>query len=263
VAYLLIYQYLWFAFWIALFVKWIGSFGRSASFVPLALSLAIGIAAIEIALWVASPLEVRSGVGYLITRSVRTIFANFVLICVGCTLAAERLRLFDGDQLKDKTRALFVTSNPGWWITTLLSCAAVVGFSYLLFWLANPTQSGMLQETINDPLIVSPLIILGPLLLAAVTEELAFRFALQNWLIRILGGNCRAHIVAAVLVTVFWTIGHADAIEPNWVKFVQIASIGVLLSFLNVRYGILSCILVHLTLNSMIPLFVTLPLVVS
>ena len=222
-AYLLIYQFLWFAFWIALFVKWVGSFGRTASFIPLALSLAIAIAAIEIALWVASPVEVRSGVGYLITLSVRTTFANFVLIGVGCTLAAERLRLFDGDELQDKVRALLVTSNPGWWLMTLLSCAAVVGFSCLLFWLANPIQSGMQQETINDPLVVPPLVFFGPLLIPAVTEELAFRFALQNWLIRLLGGNCRSHIVAAVLVTAFWTMGHAGVVEPNWVKFVQIA----------------------------------------
>jgi membrane protease YdiL (CAAX protease family) len=141
----------------------------------------------------------------------------------------------------------------------LLSTAAVtawgVGMTWVLFHATSPrlsvfmhntwgvkgTHGGVLDDTSPAMAVV--------MLAFAFGEELLFRLGLQNYLalrFRLAG---RRYWIAVVITAAVWALGHANVLQPEWVKLVQIFAFGVPLGFLMRRYGVESCIAAHGAFN--------------
>ncbi|MCX7014349.1 MAG: hypothetical protein NTW86_17660 [Candidatus Sumerlaeota bacterium] len=54
---------------------------------------------------------------------------------------------------------------------------------------------------------------------------------------------------AAVLASAAWALGHAGLLVPGWAKFLQIFAAGLLLGWVQRRWGVALAIAVHLSLN--------------
>lgn len=130
-----------------------------------------------------------------------------------------------------------------------------VVYTVLLFKATNPHYSEVLR-TIRDT--VSPETqanfrngIFGYVFLieAAFVEEIMFRFCLQNYFAARWRLDKHKYWIAIVITTILWTLLHAGQIEPDWVKFAQIAPIGIVLGLLFERYGVVTCILAHSIFN--------------
>jgi membrane protease YdiL (CAAX protease family) len=86
-------------------------------------------------------------------------------------------------------------------------------------------------------------------LLVAFGEEIVFRLGVQNFLAKYLRLRASRYWIAIVSTTVVWTMGHAGALEPAWVKLVQIFPMGLMFGWLCQRYGVESSILAHMVFN--------------
>ncbi len=87
------------------------------------------------------------------------------------------------------------------------------------------------------------------LLLVAFGEEIVFRLGVQSFLAKYLKLSPNRYWIAIVVTTLLWTIGHAGALEPAWVKLVQIFPVGLMLGWLCQRYGMESSIMAHAVFN--------------
>ena len=90
--------------------------------------------------------------------------------------------------------------------------------------------------------------------LAPFVEETIFRgFALPE--IAALFGWRRAkrpaiaYVVAIVLTSALWSVGHGGVIDPEWVKWIQIFGIGCVLGVARFRLGLEACIVLHMLFN--------------
>ncbi|OQA18444.1 MAG: Sporulation-killing factor biosynthesis protein SkfC [bacterium ADurb.Bin363] len=84
---------------------------------------------------------------------------------------------------------------------------------------------------------------------APFTEEPSYRFfylAIFLWLLK----NFRFRwIVAILLSSLVWTFGHTGSLNPEWMRFIQIFTYGLLLGWLFKRRGLEACIVSHLISN--------------
>jgi membrane protease YdiL (CAAX protease family) len=85
--------------------------------------------------------------------------------------------------------------------------------------------------------------------LVAVKEEITFRLFIQTQLECWLRRTNWAAGWAILATSALWTLGHAGALEPNWVKFAQIFPMGIVLGIMRRRWGVTPCIFVHVVLN--------------
>ena len=83
----------------------------------------------------------------------------------------------------------------------------------------------------------------------SIVEELTFRLAIQNQLAHLFGWDDRKYWRTIVLTTLLWTLLHAGAVDPDWVKFLQVFPLGLALGWMFRRYGIESCMAAHVLLN--------------
>lgn len=93
---------------------------------------------------------------------------------------------------------------------------------------------------------------LVPLMLAPFAEEIAYRGYIQPRVALLLERVAPAKWAAVgsvALVSAAWALGHSEMIEPAWVKWGQIAGIGVALGVARMRLGLEACILLHLGFN--------------
>ena len=133
-------------------------------------------------------------------------------------------------------------------LSVLAVTAVAVIYSVVLFRLTLPQVSEVLQEIPGyqdeTALALTPQAWLL-VLTAAFGEELFFRLGVQSFLasyLKLLQGK---YWIAIVLASLLWTLGHAGAVEPGWVKLAQIFPIGLLLGWLCRRYGVGSSMLAH------------------
>ena len=146
-------------------------------------------------------------------------------------------------------------TSPGVRAVTLpvvLVVAAALGYSMLVFSLfewergfADLFVAGVDIELL-DPWSPSLIVLLAVL---STVEELTFRLAIQNQLARLFRWHETRYWRAIVLTTLLWTFVHAGAVDPDWVKFVQIFPLGLALGWMFRRYGIESCVAAHVLLN--------------
>lgn len=146
----------------------------------------------------------------------------------------------------------FDTINKQNYIVSIIG--VVVGailYTVVLFELTSPDVSETLRKLIktqhaksgisDEPSVLVALV----MIVAAIGEEITFRLGIQNYLAKQLKLNEDNYWVPVVLTSVLWSIAHANSLEPEWVKFVQIFPMGIVLGFLFKRYGLESCILAH------------------
>jgi membrane protease YdiL (CAAX protease family) len=152
--------------------------------------------------------------------------------------------------------------EPPNWNAAMAWALAVAGgsvaYSYLLFLWTKPALSEMLQQVleVSESSLIQMGFAVNPTVHAIVVvfafafgEEILFRLGLQNYLAKIL--NLRgSRYVAAILITAsIWSLGHANTLDPEWIKFVQIFPVGVAMGFLFRKFGLEACILAHGAFN--------------
>ena len=93
----------------------------------------------------------------------------------------------------------------------------------------------------NEPSVLMALVVLE----FAFAEEILFRLGIQNYLAKQFRLNGSKYWVAVVLTSAFWSLAHANILNPEWVKMVQIFPLGIALGFLFKKYGLESCIIAH------------------
>ena len=141
------------------------------------------------------------------------------------------------------------------WILAIV--AAVVAWSLLVFslfsWEVGAVKLYMAGVDIERLSAWNPALLL---MLTGVTvvEELTFRLAIQNQLARLFAWTGKQHWLSIVLTSLLWTFLHAGAVDPDWVKFVHVFPMGLVLGWMFRRFGIESCILVHVLFNLAAPI---------
>jgi membrane protease YdiL (CAAX protease family) len=145
----------------------------------------------------------------------------------------------------------------------IAASAIVVGavaFSWLLFSATSPRMSETVRsltqssETAPGAGAVNQAAILVIVVTLAIGEELLFRLAMQNYVALRFGLQGRKYMLAILITTVIWTLGHSGVLEPEWVKLVQIFPLGLALGLLGRRYGVEACILAHGAFNVVLSL---------
>ncbi len=128
-------------------------------------------------------------------------------------------------------------------------------FSVILFKLTSPQLSDTMKQLsgvqeaklgISDkPSVLTALVLIA----FAFGEEIIFRLGIQNYLAKQFQLNGDKYWVAIVLTSVLWSLAHANVLNPEWVKIVQIFPLGVGLGFLFRKYGLESCVFAHGVFN--------------
>lgn len=146
------------------------------------------------------------------------------------------------------------------WRPYLVELTAVlvgmIGYSIVLFLITRPTTSALFTDSSTDAGEAGALTVVMGLFVAlayAFSEEIFFRLGIQRWLATYLGpvvSPARLRFWLPIgLSTFLWTVGHAGALEPEWVKLAQIFPIGLALGWLYERRGVESTVIAHLVFN--------------
>ena len=126
-------------------------------------------------------------------------------------------------------------------------------YSVILFLLTKPQMSDLMQQrfglpTTNPENTITITVILA-LFEVSIAEEIIFRLGIQNFLAKYLKLQNNKYWIAIVITSALWTLGHAGVMDPQWVKFVQIFPIGLLLGWMNKKLGVESTIIAHAVMN--------------
>lgn len=133
-------------------------------------------------------------------------------------------------------------------------------YSYILFAVTNPKLSETVQRLVDmdpnivvemDPTFTSWIFVLQ----AAVLEEVTYRLGMQNFLASKFEFFRKNYWGAIIISSLLWSFGHANTIDPEWVKFAQIFPFGLALGYTFRKYGIEACILIHALFNVLMLLF--------
>ncbi len=144
------------------------------------------------------------------------------------------------------------------WTAVLASVAA--GYSWAVFACfkpgLSPAYSGLKPHVLHYLGIeVSTLTAVLSSVRFAVSEEVVYRLGIQSYLAKQFRLTGRRYLIAVLITSALWSIGHVPMTEPWWVKVVQVFPLGVGLGFLFRRYGLGACIIVHGVLNAFATLF--------
>ncbi len=129
-----------------------------------------------------------------------------------------------------------------------LLCA---GWSWLVFRMLRP-ENGVLVELIQQTDVAGWRESMGNVIglsQFAVGEELVYRLGIFGWLMVVMRKDARGFWIVTILTTLLWTVQHYGMLSPNWIKYVQIAPLGVGCALLMRRYGIEAAIMAHLAFN--------------
>ncbi len=141
------------------------------------------------------------------------------------------------------------------WVPAIV--VADIAYSLLVFsllsWEATEVKLYMAGVDIDRLSPWNPALLL---MLCAVTivEELTFRLAIQNQLARLFGRTGEKYWLPIVVTSFLWTFLHAGVVDPDWVKFVHVFPMGLVLGWMFKRFGIESCIAVHVLFNLAAPI---------
>jgi hypothetical protein len=135
-----------------------------------------------------------------------------------------------------------------YWLTILAVGLGAVLYSAILFTLTLPSIGDIFREAVGNGPSITPLSLVL-ILEIAFNEEIFFRLGVQNFLAARLVNRRRGYEIAIVITTILWTLGHAGALNPDWIKFAQVFPIGLALGWLYRRYGTESAIIAHSLFN--------------
>jgi len=144
--------------------------------------------------------------------------------------------------------------------TTAVILGSVI-FSYVLFKITSPSISETMKNVLINssatgeisaaPTVQSILAISA----IAISEEIGFRFVIQNYLAKIFKLDGKKYWIAIIFSAFFWTLAHGNTLNPEWVKFAQIFPIGIALGGLYKKYGLESSIFAHVGFNLILGFF--------
>lgn len=135
-----------------------------------------------------------------------------------------------------------------------LICFIILGAQHVMFWIAE-RYFGMWST--NDPLFSTDNLLvpaLFPLLAwaAAISEEAVFRLFGIVFFKRIL----RNTLAAVFLSSMIWAIGHTSyPIYPAYTRFVEVTVLGLIFGWIYLRYGFITAVFAHATVNSLLMAF--------
>ena len=141
--------------------------------------------------------------------------------------------------------------------------AIIFGFSMLWLFVAAaffhariaPERLEALRPDARQTAGALMLNIFALIILAPFMEEVIFRGFIQGKLAIIcrhplLRRMARTDLVVPIAATsALWAIGHFGILQPNWVKWVQIFGIGVVIGVARMRLGLEACVILHLIFN--------------
>ena len=129
--------------------------------------------------------------------------------------------------------------------------AGGIAFSVILIKLTSPHISETLKELTqlqgaklgisDEPSLLAALVVTT----FAFSEEILFRLGIQNYLAKQFKLSDSKYWIAIVLTSGLWSLAHANILDPEWIKIVQIFPLGLALGFLFKKSGLESCILAH------------------
>lgn len=141
--------------------------------------------------------------------------------------------------------------NRRWVGVGALTVLLGVAYSVMVFKATSPQIAPLLKELSEiqaarlgigpEPSLMVVLVVVQ----FAFAEEVVFRLAVQNYLARRFKWQDRKYWIAVLFTSLFWSLAHANILDPEWVKIVQVFPLGIALGFLFRRYGAETCILVH------------------
>ena len=126
-----------------------------------------------------------------------------------------------------------------------------VGYSVVLFILTSPQISEALRrlaetQSARSGIGAQPSLLMAVIVLAfAFAEEIVFRLGIQNYVAKQFKLDGSRYWIAIVLTTAFWSLAHANTLNPEWVKIAQVFPLGLALGVLFRKYGTETCIFVH------------------
>ena len=139
-----------------------------------------------------------------------------------------------------------------YWLYIVLSSAIFIGISELLVYLTHPevTEGAKSFYRIIEVFYrTKELAALSIATYAPFTEEVTYRFFFTAILLTILKNFKYRWPAAVIIASIIWSFGHGGVMEPEWVKFVQIFTYGLILGILFKKKGIEACIISHLLSN--------------
>lgn len=132
-----------------------------------------------------------------------------------------------------------------------LFCLFLLGLQQVLFWAGERYFD---VWSVNDPMFseVNQLWPLAAPLLAwaaAISEEALFRLfgigLFKRWF--------KSSALAAILSSMIWAIGHTSyPIYPTYTRFVEVAIIGLVFSFIFLKFGFITAVFTHASFNSIL-----------
>jgi len=163
---------------------------------------------------------------------------------------------------RDRAEEGNAISSKHFFILTVATVLLAVGYSVVLFKLTTPHISAFLKQLSETqsarlgagsrPSLLTALVVLE----FAFSEEIVFRLGIQNYLAKQFKLEGSRYWIAILLTTLFWSLAHANTLDPEWVKIAQVFPLGLALGYLFRKYGVEMCILVHGVFN-LIMIFLT------
>jgi membrane protease YdiL (CAAX protease family) len=145
--------------------------------------------------------------------------------------------------------------NRGYFLSSIVLAAGAIAFTAILFVAVPPYVSSTFVDLSEIEMaeygiaeMVTPALILV-VIQATIYEEILFRLCIQSFVAKYFGLNGRKYVWAVLLTAALWAVLHLGALDPVWIKFVQVFPIGIALGFLFRRYGLGSTILAHGAFN--------------
>lgn len=180
----------------------------------------------------------------------------YIHTCVGMHLC-ERLGLIDLPLLRKifSHEGIEKINIEKYSLNVVAVIVGTVAFSYGLFKLTSPRisetykmvleRTGGLNEFGSPPSISIILIIMA----TVIIEEITFRFVIPNYLANKFKLENHKYWISIAFSSLLWTFAHANVLNPEWVKFVQIFPVGLVLGGMYKKLGLESCIIAHIGFN--------------
>lgn len=182
-------------------------------------------------------------------------FKVYIYVCTGmylCSLIGYKdipivrkiLKSFSDEEIKIKEYIINVA----------LVAIGFIIFSVILFKLTSPQVSAELKSVIENKTfwscsIMEKINMILSMFSIVISEELIFRFVMPNLIAKFFDLKDKKYWIAIIITSIFWAFGHLNALDPAWVKFVQVFPGGIALGWLYKKHGLESSMIAHLMFN--------------
>ena len=242
-------------------IVWLKNFRETRRFMPIGVALLLVVLVMDVAALYLAGTDAIGKPPWLLVLMIAVTSVRIYACAVVGTLLAHRLRVSHlgganthGATVRQPSYGVSTPSREAL-IYAMLATAFMVLYSVVLFRLSGASIAAGIQGEETLPIGISSL---GIFLVAAVglSEEIIFRLGLQTGLAYLWRSSRFGHHWAVLGTTILWCVGHVGALDPGWVKIVQIFVFGLVLGYLNRRFGVVPCIITHVLFNVVMAMLV-------